>query len=205
MCYSLAMRFAALVLALAGCHAASAPLAPGGLEVRVSLGTAPTDGDVAIASGTLRLGQLAAVSDRSAGDARASVQNLELGLGDSHGLTLSSAPPGIYSAVDAELGTSSDDGLTVEAVWNAVRVHVTLAATPFDVSCPSPARLDPGKRVALTLYADPASWFDGIDLSTAASDADDEGIVIGDDDNRPMAMAVRANVLASFLLDCRID
>jgi len=199
------MRFAVVVLALAGCHGASAPPAPGGLEVRVSLGTAPTDGDVAIASVTLRLGQLAAVSDRAAGDARATVSNLELGLGDTHQLTLSSAPPGIYSAVDAELGTSSDAGLTVQAVWNAVRVHVTLAATPFDVSCPSPARLDPGQRVALTLYGDPARWFDAIDLGAAVSDVDDEGIVISDDDNRALAVAVRDNVLASFQLDCRLD
>ena len=74
--------------------------------------------------------------------------------------------------------------------------------SPFDVGCPSPVRLDPGQRAQLTLGADPTSWFDGLDLGSAASDVDDNGIVISDDDNRPLAMALRANVLASFALDC---
>lgn len=197
------MRFAVLALVLAGCHPA-APVAPsgGGLTVDVALATAATDGDVAVASVALELGQIVAVSDRSAGDARATISDLELGLGDTRTLAMPVAPPGIYSAIDAELGTSSEDGVVVQAVWNQVRVHVTLTETPFDVACPTPARLDPGARVALTLRADPASWFDGIDLAGAASDADDEGIVISDDDNRTLAAALRANVLASFTLDC---
>ena len=198
------MRFAILVLALGGCHAASHPSTPsgGGLTMQVALATASTDSDVAIASVALQLGQIVAVSDRSAGDARATLSNLTLGLGDTRELAMPVAPPGIYSAVDVRLGTPSEEGIGVEAVWSAVRVHVTLAGVPFDVGCPSPARLDPGAHVALTLRADPASWFDGIDLASVASDADDEGIVISDDDNREMAGMLRDNVLASFTLDC---
>lgn len=199
------MRSLALLLALAGCHAASAPPAAGGLAVHVALATASTDSDVAIASVALHFGRVVAVSDRSASDARATLSEIELGLGDAQDLTLPSAPPGMYSAVDAQLGSSSDDGLDVQAVWNEVRVHATLSATPFDVSCPSPARLDPGRRVALDLRADPASWFHGLDLTTLVSDVDDEGIVISDDDNRTAAMALRNNVLASFTLDCAIE
>jgi hypothetical protein len=201
------MRFAVLALVLAGCggSAPSSPPSGGGLTVDVALATASTDSDVAVASVAMELGQMIAVSDRSAGDSRATISDLELGLGDTRLLAMPVAPPGIYSAIDAQLGTSSEDGLVVQAVWNQVRVHVTLAATPFDVACPTPARLEPGTHVALTLSADPASWFDGIDLRSAASDVDDEGIVISDDDNRPMAAALRANVLGSFTLDCAID
>jgi hypothetical protein len=199
------MRLCLLVVAIAGCHASSAAPAAGGLTVHLALATASTDSDVAIASVALRLGQLVAVSDRSDDDARAALGEIELGLGDTRDVTLPTAPPGIYSAIDAELGSANDEGLDVEGVWNSVRVHAQLATAPFDVGCPTPAALDPGQRVALTVSADPASWFDGLDLGSAVSDADDNGIVIGDDDNHPMDQLLLANVIASFTLDCSID
>jgi hypothetical protein len=163
------------------------------------LATAPTTSDVAIASVALHLSALTAVSDRSAADARATASDVALGLGDASDLTLPAAPPGLYSAVDTELASP---GVDVQAVWNAARVHATLASTPFDVGCPTPARLDPGQRVELTLHADPAAWFDGIDLGDAISDVDDNGIVISSDDNRELALTLAANVVASFTLDC---
>jgi hypothetical protein len=199
------MRLCLLVAALAGCHASRATPTAGGLTVHLALAMASTDSDVAIASVALRLGQLVAVSDRSDDDARAALGEVELGLGDTRDVTLPTAPPGIYSAVDAELGSANDDGLDIEAVWNSLRVHATLANAPFDVGCPTPASLDPGQRVALTFAADPASWFGGIDLGSAVSDADDDGIVIADDDNHEMDQALLANVLGSFTLDCSID
>ncbi len=199
------MRLCLLVVALAGCHASSAAPATGGLTVRLALATAPIDSDVAIASVALRLGQMVAVSDRSDDDPRAALGELELGLGDTSDVTLPTAPPGIYSAVDAELGSATEDGLAIEAVWNSVAVHASLATAPFDVGCPSPTELDPGQRVALTFSADPASWFDGLDLSTAVSDADDDGIVLADDDNHAMDQVLLANVLASFTLDCTVE
>jgi len=199
------MRLCCLVVALAGCHASSPAPAAGGLTVHLALAMASTDSDVAIASVTLRLGQLVAVSDRSDDDPRAALGELELGLGDTRDVTLPTAPPGLYSAVDAELGSATDDGLDVEGVWNSVRVHATLATAPFDVGCPTPASLAPGQHVALTFAADPASWFDGLDLSTAVSDADDDGIVIADDDNHPMDQLLLANVLASLTLDCAVE
>ncbi len=196
------MRLAALMLALAGCHASTPAPPVGGLTVHVSLATASTEGDVALASVAMHLAAVVAVSDRSADDPRAAMSDIDLGLGDTRDLTLPSAPPGLYSAVDAQLGGSADPGIDVQAVWHTARVHATLLSIPFDVGCPSPVRLDPGQRAQLTLGADPTSWFDGLDLGSAASDVDDNGIVISDDDNRPLAMALRANVLASFALDC---
>ena len=196
------MRLAALLLVFAGCHSAPPAPAVAGLTMHVALATAPTNGDVAIASAAMHLGSVVAVSDRSADDARAAMSDIDLALGDARDLTLPSAPPGLYSAVGARLGGSADLGLDVQAVWHTARVHASLSATPFDVGCATPVRLDPGRRAQLDLRADPASWFAGIDLGSATSDVDDNGIVISDDDNRPLATALLANVLASFTLDC---
>src|SRR4051812_7332563 len=100
------MRLALAALALAGCHASKpAPVTRGGLTIHVSVATAPTDSDVAIASVALHLSELRAVSDRNAVDARASASDIELALGDSQDLPLPSAPPGLYSAVDALVGS----------------------------------------------------------------------------------------------------
>jgi hypothetical protein len=197
------MRLVVLTLALAGCHAATTPpLAGGGLTVHLALATAPTGGDVAIASVALHLDQLRAVSDRTASDARATSSDIDLALGDTDDVALPSAPPGLYSAVDALVGSSADAGLDVQAVWHAARVHATLVAPPFDVRCATPVMLDPGHAARLTLQIDPSGWFAGVDLGGAASDPDDAGIVISDDDNQPLADALLANVMASFTLDC---
>jgi hypothetical protein len=190
------------MLALAGCHAASSTPPPSGLVVHVSLATAPTNGNVAIASVALSLPALTAVSDRSAGDARATSSDVTLGLGDSTDLTLPSAPPGLYSAVDTQLGSPAGIGLELQAVWNAARVHATITSPPFDVGCPTPVRLDPGHQAQLTLHVDPASWFGGIDLMDAVGDVDDNGIVISADDNQDLAQTLVSNAVASFTLDC---
>ena len=198
------MRFVALVLALAaaGCHGASNAPAPRGLVVHVSLATAPTASSVAIASVALNLPALTAVSDRSAADTRATSSDVALGLGDATDLPLPSAPPGLYSAVDTQLDSAAGIGLDVQAVWNAARVHATVASTPFDIACATPVRLDPGQQAQLTLHADPAGWFDGVDLTDAVGDVDDNGIVVSADDNEELAQTLVANVVASFTLDC---
>jgi hypothetical protein len=196
------MRLVALTLALAGCHASTPPPASGGLTLHVALATASTASDVAIASVAMHLVELRAVSDRTAADARATAIDIDLALGDAKDLALPSAPPGLYSAVDALVGSGAESGLDVQAVWHTARVHVTLVSAPFDVGCANPVRLDPGHAARLDVQIDPASWFDGLDLGNAASDPDDTGIVISADDNRDLAAAMIANVMGSFALDC---
>ena len=159
------MRWLALLFALSGCHAATtAAPAAGGLVMHVALATAPTDGDVAIASASLHFGELVAVSDRSAADPRAAMSESRSSSAIPATSALPAAPPGIYSAVDTRLGTSAVAGLDVQGVWNGVRLHATLRGAPFDVACATTAGLEPGRRVELTLRADPAGWFDGVDL-----------------------------------------
>lgn len=197
------MRFVVLTLALAGCHAATTP-APvaDGLTMHVALLQPPPGGDVAIASVALHLDQLRAVSDRTASDARAASSDIELALGDSTDVALPSAPPGLYSAVDALVGSSANNGLDVQAVWHAARVHATLVSPPFDVRCDAPVQLDPGHAARLTVQIDPSGWFTGVDFSAATSDPDDAGIIISSDDNQPLAAALLSNVMASFALGC---
>jgi hypothetical protein len=197
------MRLAVLTLALAaGCHASTSAPTASGLTLHVGLATASTASDVAIASVALHLVELRAVSDRTATDPRALRTGIDLALGDTRELALPAAPPGLYSAVDLVLGAGADTGLDVQAVWHAARVHATLVSTPFDVGCPDPVRLDPGHAARLTIQIDPAGWFDGLDLGSAASDPDDTGIVISADDNRDLAAQMIANIMASFTLDC---
>ena len=189
-------------LLVAGCHGGTTTPPPGGLTLHVELATAPTGSDVAIASAALHLSALRAVSDRSAVDPRAAAADVDLQLGDSVDVPLPSAPPGLYSAVDAILGSSADTGLELQAVWNMARVHAAITTAAFDVGCAAPVSLEPGKGARLDVRIDPARWFDGLDLAGATSDPDDAGIVITADDNRPMMMALLANVTASFTLDC---
>lgn len=194
--------FSWVTLLLVGCHAA-APVAPaGGLDVRVQLSTATPSSGVAIASAQLQLSALTAVSDRASHDARAGASDVELMLGGERDVPLPSAPPGLYSAVDAMLGHFQNVGLDVQAVWRSVRVHASLANVPFSVGCPTPVQLAPGRHARLTLRADPSGWFDGLDLTTVKSDPDDAGINISADDNRDLATLLEANVIASFVLDC---
>ena len=196
------MRWVCAVVLAAGCHASTTVATVGGLTVHLTLATpAPAD-DVAIASVTMRLSSLTAVSDRAAHDPRASSSDVTLSMGDASDLPLPTAPPGLYSAVDARLGGSTDVGLDVQAVWHTARVHATIATASFDVECADPVRLDPGKRAQLSLSADPSGWFGGLDLGNATSDADDNGINISADDNRALAVQLVGNVLASFALGC---
>ncbi|HEX8953241.1 MAG TPA: hypothetical protein VF945_15410 [Polyangia bacterium] len=192
----------ALAVVLGGCHASSTPPPAAGLLLHVALATAPTGSEVAIASAAMHLSALRAVSDRSATDPRAAASELDLALGDSLDVALPSAPPGLYSAVDAQLGSSADIGLDVQAVWHMARVHATLESAPFDVGCAMPVALDPGHRARLDVQIDPAGWFAGLDLANATADPDDAGIVVSADDNRPLAAALLANVTASFTLGC---
>lgn len=207
MCYQLAMRAVAAIVLLvaAGCHSAVPPAAAHGLDVEVALAAPTTVGDVALASVMMRIGQLVAVSDRAADDARATLTDVDLALGDSATLALPSAPPGLYSAVGARLGSATDIGLDLQGVWRTARVHATVTSAPFAVACATPVRLDAGQRARLTLRVDPTSWFANIDLTGATSDVDDAGIIISQDDNRPLAHALVANVVASFALDCAAE
>ncbi len=197
--------FAAAFAVAAGCHAATPAPAGGGLDVHVALSTTSGATPVAVASIALRLAQLVAVSDRAADDARATLTNVDLALGDSMTLTMPAAPPGLYSAVGARLGAGSDVGVDLQGVWHTARVHATLSSAPFDVACAAPVRLDPGQRALITLRADPTTWFAGIDLGSATSDADDSGINLSSDDNRALADVLLANVVASFTLDCAAE
>jgi len=197
------MRLVVLTLALAGCHAATPPpAAKSGLVVHVALSTAPTGGDVAIASVALRLDELRGVSDRSASDPRAASSEIDLQLGDATDVALPSAPPGLYSAVDALVGSSADTGLDLQAVWHAARVHATLVSPPFDIRCDTPVEVEPGRAARLAVAIDPSGWFANVDLTNATSDPDDAGIVISADDNQPVAAALLSNVMASFTLAC---
>jgi len=192
----------ALTAVLGGCGGSAMTPPAGGLTLHVALATAPTGSDVAIASVALHLSSLRAVSDRSAVDARAAASDVDLMLGDDVDVALPSAPPGLYSAVDAQLGSAADSGLELQAVWHTARVHASITTASFDASCAGPVTLDPGHRARLDVQIDPASWFNGLDLGAAVTDPDDQGIVISADDNAPMAEALLANVRASFTLDC---
>lgn len=196
------MRLLWVTLLAVGCHGADAPSLTGGLTVHLELMAPRQPATVAIASAAMHLGSITAVSDRDADAARATGRDVDLTLGTAADVTLGDAPPGLYSAVDAELGSASQLGLDVQGVWRAVRVHATVETVPFDVGCASPVRVDPGVPARLTLRADPADWFAGLDLGSAVGDVDDNGIVISDDDNRALLAAFEANLVASFQLDC---
>jgi hypothetical protein len=201
------MRALAVCLLAAGCHGSSGPAAPPSppsLALELALAApAAAVGDLEIAAAGLHVQSLTAVSDRSADDARARLDDLEVAMGGSIDALLS-PPPGLYSRVNAVLDGADGIGVDLAGAWGGKSLHVQLAPGPFVVACASPARLDPGQRVQLRLRSDPGRWLDHVDLSQAVSDADDDGILISDDDNRPLAAAVRANVVASFTLDCAL-
>lgn len=198
------MRLLLVALLAAGCHAGGGepPPLPGGLILRLELPAPAQPGEVAIASAMLHFSKVTAVSDRAAADPRAAAVDVALALGGAAEVALPTAPPGLYAAVDAQLGGAGDLALDVQGVWRSERVHATAASLPFDVGCASPVRVAPGGQARLTLRADPTVWFAGIDLGRAARDADDAGIVVSDDDNPALLDAVAANVRASFALDC---
>ena len=78
-------------------------------------------------------------------------------------------------------------GSTCKACGTACACTPPCAARPSTSPAPTTAGLEPGRRVELTLRADPAGWFDGVDLASTSSDEDDDGIVITDEDNAPLA------------------
>jgi hypothetical protein len=199
------MRALALCLVAAGCQGAAnraAPAAPS-LAVHVAFAApASSDGKLQIAAAELHLAAVTAVSDRSASDERARLRDVDLSMGAGTDALLSPAPPGLYSSVNALLGGSDGVGVDLAGAFGSTSLHVTLASAPFVVACPTAVRLDPDGRVQLSLRADPSHWFDGVDLTTAISDSDDEGILLSSDDNRVLADGVLANVIASFRLDC---
>jgi hypothetical protein len=200
------MRAVALGLLIAGCHGSAMPLSipdPPSLTLHVELAApARPVGDLQIATASLHLRTLSAVSDRVAADGRTTLTDLDLAMGASLDTPISPAPPGLYSAVNAVLDDSAGPGVALAGAWGGLALHVQVASGPFDVDCPQPARLDPGGRIRLGLRADPSHWLDGIDLSAALFDSDDDGIVLSDYDNRAMAQAVLANVIGSLQLDC---
>jgi hypothetical protein len=199
------MRVLALLVLAAGCHGSSSattPLAPPSLALQLSL-AAPTPANdmLQIATAGLHVRSLMAVSDRSADDPRASLADLDLSMGDRLTEPLA-PPPGLYSSVNLVLDGEAGIGIELAGAWNGAGLHVQLASGPFDVACPTPARLDPGQHITLALRTDPGAWLAGVDLTQALSDADDDGILLSDDDNRALGARVLANVLASFALDC---
>jgi hypothetical protein len=56
--------------------------------------------------------------------------------------------------------------------------------------------------VRLTLTVDPSGWFDGVDLSSAMDDTDDQGIIINMEDNASLAFEILGNAMKSFQLVC---
>src|SRR3954471_1571759 len=111
------VAFAVVFAVAAGCHGSATVPTAHGLDVELALAMPSAPGDVAVASIAMRFGRVVAVSDRAADDARATVSDNKLALGDSASLSLPSAPPGLYSAVGARLGSTADIGLDVQAVW----------------------------------------------------------------------------------------
>jgi hypothetical protein len=202
------MRAVALVLLAAACHGSSSALTPPtapSLAMRLSLpAPASTPGNLQVAAAGLHLQTVTAVSDRSADDPRAQLSDVDVAMGASLDAVLSPAPPGLYSSVNVVLDGPDGIGVDLAGAWGHTPLHVELRTDPFAVACAAPVRLDPGQRLQLGLHADPGRWLDGIDLSQAVSDSDDDGILLSEDDNHAIAVAVRANVVASFALDCAL-
>ncbi len=191
-----------ILFIVAGCGNTSATAPVYDLTLHAELAPLTPSGEVAISTARLFLSGVTAVSDRSSSDARARVASIALTPGDATDQDLPSAPPGLYSAVALMLGDASTPGLDVQAVWNEKPVHATLAGGPYAIACADPVALALGSRARLALSADPARWFDGVDLSGVTSDADDNGIVLSEDDNQPQANLLLINVVASLKLDC---
>jgi hypothetical protein len=200
------MRALAFCLIAAGCQGSAVlpPVpAPPSLAMRLQFIAPPTPvGDLQIATAGLHLARVTAVCDRAAADPRASLSAVDLSMGASFDAPSSPAPPGLYSSVNAVLDDDAGVGVNIAGAWGGMALHVQVASSPFAIGCPSPVRLEPGQRVQLRLQVDPTHWFDGVDLSTALSDSDDDGIVLSAYDNRGLAAAVLANVIASFQLEC---
>jgi hypothetical protein len=206
MCYPLIMRGSLLFAWLfAGCGSPGAPsAAPSyGLMLRFGLGPAlPALPDLSLSTLKLHLTQLAAVSDRGSSDPRAATDSVDVAFGETVQAELATAPAGTYSSLQWTLGDASIAGVDLQGTAAGQRMHVELVGGPFDARCQSPRELAPGQRVRLTLTVDPTGWFDGVDLSTAMNDEDDNGIIINMEDNSALAFEILDNAIKSFQLEC---
>jgi hypothetical protein len=194
-----------LLLLLVGCNGPSAP-APSanyGLQLRFGLGpAAPSLPDLSLSTLKLHLTDVVAVSDRGSGDARARTASADVAFGETVDAQLPAAPAGTYSALAWMLGDSAVSGIELQGTTAGQRIHLTLGGGPYDVRCDSPRQLLPGQRVRLTLTVDPSGWFDGVDLSSAMDDTDDQGIIINMEDNASLAFEILGNAMKSFQLVC---
>lgn len=193
------------VLILSACGNSPHPSQPYDLTLSGALAPLGPQGDVAVSTVHLHLTNVSAVSDRSSSDGRAQVASLDLQPGASVDQDLPTAPPGLYSALALDFGDSVEPGLSIEAVWNMMPVHVSLYGGPYDVACDSPAPLELGRRARLSLSIDSSSWFSTVNLRRTSVDPDDNGIVLSNDDNSDVAMSLLINVVGSLKLDCAND
>jgi hypothetical protein len=192
-----------LLLFATGCDPMATSSAPYGLSLKLAF-DAPAQpvGEVSVSSATLHLTGLRAVSDRSSSDARAWLDRADLALGDQMSAELPEAPPGLYAGLDAQVGGGEDEGVDLQGIYKNVRVHVTISSVRFDVGCATPAMLERGHPVELTISTGLTRWFDGVDLSAVSADSDDNGIIISADDNADLAALISDNIARSFQLDC---
>jgi hypothetical protein len=197
------MRLALLSSLLVGCGA-SQPAAPTALVLHAEF-AAPSRSvpRLAVATAALHLVDVVAVSDRSSSDGRARVATLDLPMAGAADVELTRVAPALYSGLEFALGDADTPGIDVTGALDTQHLHATLSSSAVYVSCPTPLALAPAARVQLDLHVDPSGWFDGLDLASAMTDSDDNGILISSDDNAKLAERLLANALATFVLDCR--
>jgi hypothetical protein len=198
------MRGLAVAILLSGCSHTPAPEAPAyGLDLNVVLAPAPPAlAGLSVSAVRLHLVALSAISDRAATDARAQASSADVAFGETFDAPWPVAPPGLYSTVEWSLGDVATSGVDLQGALSGTPLHVQLDAGPMAARCGDPQTLAPGQRVRLTLTADATHWFDGVDLSTAMDDEDDNGIIINMEDNAPLAIQVLKNAIKSFQLEC---
>lgn len=192
------------MLLLVGCGNSSAPSAspPYGLLLRFGLGPAgPALPDLSVSTLKMHLSQLTAVSDRGS-NPRAQTAAADVLFGETVQMELPSAPAGTYSALEWTLGAAGISGISLAGTTSGQQIHVDLSGGPFVAHCDTPRSLAPGQRVQLTLGVDPSHWFDGVDLSSAMDDDDDNGIILNMEDNATLALEILANAIKSFQLVC---
>jgi hypothetical protein len=197
------MRTVALAFLLSACGSGSSSLPPTTLALHAQFAapSAPTP-NLSVATAELHLYGIEAVTDRSATDGRARVDAIDLAMAGASDDKLSGVAPALYSGVAFALGDTDTFGVDLSGAFGTLKLHATLTAPSVYVSCDAPFELPPGGTVQLTLSADPTHWFDGVDLSTAMSDADDNGIILSSDDNADEAALLLAHVLDTFKLGC---
>jgi hypothetical protein len=191
------------IVLLGGCGSTPATPAPTELDLTAELAAPvqlPTG--ISIAAANLHLSGIHAVSDRSSADPRTRVATLDLAMAGSASANLTAVPPALYSGLSFTLGDSMVPGIDLMGSYKTSRLHATISNAAVYVSCPDPLALAPGTHIGLRLEGDVSHWLDGVDLGTIATDNDDNGIVISQDDNAVMAARIQANVAGSFSLNC---